>query len=156
MPTLAELITEQKEFHGYSYATLEARADHVISRQRWQQLGSNVRITEFPEPATIIAIAAALNINVSEVVLATARSIGIPVEADGSSDLARMLPYSARDLTSDQRNAILALVRSIVTPDRGDRLAAARAVARGEQPIMPPGHGSTPENPKRRTRRNRV
>ncbi|MBU8834145.1 hypothetical protein [Mycolicibacterium goodii] len=157
MPTLAELITEQKELHGYSYAELEHRAEHAISRQRWQQLGSNVRITEFPEPATIEAIAAALNLNVSHVLLATARSIGMAVESDGSSDLARMLPRSAQKLTIDQRNALLTLIRTIVEPDREERLSRARAVARGDVPIMPAGHGGTSsDRSKRRPRRGRV
>lgn len=156
VPTLAQLITEQKDLYGYSYAELAARTDHVISRQRWQQLGTGVRLHEFPEPATLAAISAALGVNVSHVLLATARTIGLPVEIDGTSDLARMMPYSARKLTVDQRNAILAVVRSIVDPDRAERLADARAVARGEKPIMPPGHGSTPESPKPRQRRRGV
>lgn len=113
VPTLAELITEQKAFRGYSYRTLEARADSVITAQRWQQLGTGVRIKEFPEPATLQAMANALGVDVTAVVMAAARSIGLPVRRVAESDLAAMLPQSASLLTTDQRDAILAVVRSI-------------------------------------------
>ena len=131
VPTLAELITEQKAFRGYSYRTLEARADSVITAQRWQQLGTGVRIKEFPEPATLQAMANALGVDVTAVVMAAARSIGLPVRRVAESDLAAMLPQSASLLTTDQRDAILAVVRSItrgatdaVVPVRSDPPAA--------------------------------
>lgn len=113
MPTLSELITEQKQRRGFSYADLENRADSAIRRQRWQQLGTGVRIKEFPEPATIEAMAKALDVDVAVVVLAAARSIGLDVKRGAQSDLAAMLPYSANKLTADQRAAIVALVRAI-------------------------------------------
>ncbi|QCG77213.1 immunity repressor [Gordonia phage Lutum] len=113
VPTLSELITERKTLRGFSYADLENRADSVISRQRWQQLGTGVRIKEFPEPATIEAMAAALDVDVAEVVLAAARSIGLNVQRGAQSDLAARLPYSADKLSPVQQDAIVTLVRSI-------------------------------------------
>ncbi|QTF81751.1 hypothetical protein SEA_BEEGEE_48 [Gordonia phage BeeGee] len=118
VPTLSELITERKTLRGFSYADLENRADAVITRQRWQQLGTGVRIKEFPEPATIEAMAAALDVDVAEVVLAAARSIGLNVQRGAQSDLAARLPYSADKLTPVQQDAIVTLVRSITeVPD---------------------------------------
>jgi len=113
VPTLADLIQAQKTARGYSYRVLEARANDVITAQRWQQLGTGVRIREFPEPATLQAMADALEVDVASVVLAAARSIGLPVKRSAESDLAAMLPASAALLTDEQRDAILALVRSI-------------------------------------------
>jgi hypothetical protein len=114
VPTLAQLISEQRRLRGFSYRELEARADSVITHQRWQQLGSGTRIKEFTEPATLRAMAKALDVDVTLVVLATAKSIGLPVETGvGQSELARMLPYSARELTIEQRDAIVSLVRAI-------------------------------------------
>ncbi|UUG69897.1 immunity repressor [Gordonia phage Morkie] len=137
VPTLSELITERKTLRGFSYADLENRADAVITRQRWQQLGTGVRIKEFPEPATIEAMAAALDVDVAEVVLAAARSIGLNVQRGAQSDLAARLPYSADKLTPVQQDAIVTLVRSITeVPDvvPADPSSSSRAPRKGRSP----------------------
>lgn len=84
----------------------------MFSAQRWQQLGTGVRIKEFPEPATIQAMADALEVDVASVVLAAAASIGLPVERR-QSELAAMLPSNADDLTEEQRDAVLAVIRAM-------------------------------------------
>lgn len=117
VPNLQQLITEQKSLSGRSYADYEARAGSVISRQRWQQLGKGDRIKEFSEPATIQAMADALEVDATVVILAMAKTLGFPVD-DYESDLARMLPPSARNLTVEQRDAIVRLVRAIA-PSEG-------------------------------------
>jgi len=112
VPTLADLISEKRALRGFSYTDLEHRAGNVITRQRWQQLGTGVRVKEFSEPATIRAMAAALEVDESMVVLAMAKSVGLNVELGGAqSILARMLPAVARRLTAEQRNAIVGMVR---------------------------------------------
>ena len=68
VPTLSELVLDRKQHGGYSYSDLEQRADGVITRQRWQQLGSGARVREFPEPSTITAMSTALGVDVAEVV----------------------------------------------------------------------------------------
>jgi len=114
IPTLKELIAEKRGLRGFSYGQLEARAGHAISRQRWQQLATESRVKEFSEPATIKAMATALDADESLVVLAMAKSIGLNVDGGGAqSELAQMLPAAARTLTADQRQAILELVRVI-------------------------------------------
>ncbi len=116
VPTLAELITHQRDLRGFTYRDLEARADGVISHQRWQQLGTNIRVKEFTEPATILAMANALDADVTTVVLATAKSVGLPVEyRTADSELARSLPASARELTREQIDAIISLVRTMAS-----------------------------------------
>lgn len=112
VPTIADLIQARRAERGWSYRTLADRADHVFSAQRWQQLGTGVRIKEFPEPATIQAMADALEVDVASVVLAAAASIGLPVERR-QSELAAMLPSNADDLTEEQRDAVLAVIRAM-------------------------------------------
>lgn len=127
VPTLAQLITDSKTDSGLSYDQLAARTDYVVTRQRFQQLGTSTRLKEFPEPATLAAVAEALKVDVALVVLATAKSIGLSVDTGSQSDLGRMLPAAARNLTRDQRNALLSLVRSIVTEPSGSGSSVATA-----------------------------
>ena len=119
VPTLAELISDRKAEKGWTYQQLADRADGAISRQRWQQLGTSVRIKEFPEPGTIQAIADALGVDVSIVVLAVARSIGLDVRRSDSSSLGALLPPSAANLSDAQRDAVLGIVRVMNDPAVG-------------------------------------
>lgn len=123
VPTLADLIKARRAERGWSYRQLAARADDVVSAQRWQQLGTDVRIKEFPEPATIQAISEALEVELSTVVLAAAGSIGLPVHRR-QSDLAMMLPHDAALLTDHQRDAVLEVVRSMIAPDDAGEVVA--------------------------------
>ena len=115
VPTLADLIATRRSERGWSYRHLQERSGDVIKSQRWQQLGTGVRIKEFPEPASIQAIADALEIGVDRVLLAAARSIGLEVRGH-RSELASMLPAGADRLTQAQRDAVLAVIRSMVNP----------------------------------------
>lgn len=74
---LAALIVKRKQELGFTYRELEARTDGTVSSQRWQQLGTGVRIKEFPEPATLQAMASAMQVDETTVVLATAESVGL-------------------------------------------------------------------------------
>lgn len=123
MPNLQQLITEQKDLRNRSYGDYERMAGYVISRQRWQQLGTGARIKEFSEPATIKAMAEALEVDVAVVVLAMAKSLGLPIESGiAQSDLAVMLPPSARNLTAEQRDAVVRLVR-VFAPEEDEHHA---------------------------------
>ncbi|GGF38776.1 hypothetical protein GCM10007298_38100 [Williamsia phyllosphaerae] len=116
---------------GFSYADLETRAGAVITRQRWQQLGTGVRIKEFPEPATLEAMSKALDADVAEVVLAAARSLGLNVQRGAQSDLAARLPSTSDRLNEVQRDAIVTLVRSITEQSNAVE-AEAEPAASGE------------------------
>lgn len=115
MPNLQQLITEQKRLSGYSYDEYANRSGHVISRQRWQQLATGQRIKEFSEPPTLQAMADALEVDITLVVLAMAKSLGLQVGTQ-QSDLALLMPPSARHLTPEQRDAIIRLVRVFTPP----------------------------------------
>lgn len=119
VPTLADLIQARRADRGWSYRVLADRASHVFTAQRWQQLGTGVRIKEFPEPATIQAMADALEVDVASVVLAAAASIGLPVERR-QSELAAMLPSTADALTEEQRDAVLAVIRAMTPKETKD------------------------------------
>lgn len=119
VPTLADLIQARKTARGWSYREIAARGNDVISAQRWQQLGTGVRLKEFPEPTTVSAMADALEVDVAAVLLATAKSLGLDVQRR-QSELAAMLPSAADQLTPDQRDAVLAVVRAM-TPAKENR-----------------------------------
>lgn len=117
-PDLAQLISERKHAHGWKYRELEARSGGIIKYQRWQQLATGKRITEFPEPATLQAIAEAIEVDVTAVVIAAARSIGLPVH-DTGSDFASMLPAGVDGMDPDMRDALLRIIR--LASKRGTR-----------------------------------
>lgn len=117
VPTLADLITRRKRERGWSYRQLQERSHDVITYGRWQQLGSGVRLTEFPEPTTLQAIADALEVDVTAVVLSTALSIGLGVR-HRRSEFAAMLPAYTELLDDDQRDALLGVVRTMVSAQR--------------------------------------
>lgn len=119
VPTLADLIQARKAARGWSYREIAARGNDVISAQRWQQLGTGVRLKEFPEPTTVAAMADALEVDVAAVLLATAKSLGLDVQRR-QSELAAMLPSTAERLTPEQRDAVLAVVRAM-TPTQETR-----------------------------------
>lgn len=110
MSDLAQLITERKRELRWSFRKLAERSDDVITYGRWQQLAGGVRITEFPEPATLQAIAKGIDVDVTIVVLATAKSIGLDVR-NTASTFATMLPSTVDDMDPDLRDALLRVIR---------------------------------------------
>lgn len=142
MQSLEALIGGRRDERGWTFQDLADRSGGKPTRQRWQQLASGVRVSEFPEPGTLQAIADALEVDVTSVVLGVAVTIGLPVRRRGS-ELAAMLPASASNLTVEQRDAVLAVVRAM-TPkesnatqeqeseqDQGSAEAGPAAAARG-------------------------
>ena len=112
--TLQELIQARRDERGWSYADLEVRADHRITRGRWQQLATNVRVRAFPERDNIPVIAAVLEVDETTVVLAAAKSLGLDVRWRGP-DLAQLMPAGTDQLSEPVRDAILAVIRATVS-----------------------------------------
>lgn len=128
VPTLQELVRSRTDERGWSYGELSARSGGRISKARFGQLGAGRRLREFPEPSTIEALADALEIDVTSVILAVARSLGLDVRRRGP-DLAHLLPAGTDRLSPAMRDAILAFVRAAVAEavqsgDDDDRGAA--------------------------------
>jgi hypothetical protein len=115
--SLAQLIRSRMQEHGWSYRDLELRSDHALTRGRWQQLGSGTPQKKFPEPATLAAIAEVLQVEITLVVLAAGRAVGLDTRLP-DTDLARLLPPGTELLTERMRNAILTMIRAAVTDAR--------------------------------------
>lgn len=111
--TLQELVQMRMKQLGVGYAELARRTDGRPTRGRWQQLGTGVGMTQFPDADTIARVAGALEIDVTTVVLACARSVGLDVRRTGS-ELAHLIPAGTDRISERLRDAILAVVRAAV------------------------------------------
>lgn len=118
VPTLNELVGEQKRRRGFSYADLEKRPDSVIRQQRWQLLDAGMQINKFPDPATIETIDKDLQAHTEVVSLLAARSIGLDIKPGAQTSLRAMLPYSAYKLTPNQCAAIISAQRTLAYASR--------------------------------------
>ncbi|MCO1655523.1 hypothetical protein [Pseudonocardia humida] len=98
---------------GWSYADLERESGRALTRGRWQQLGSADVQHKFPNPESLTVIAQVLQIDVTSVVLAAARAVGLPVTAQ-AGDFANQLPAGTERLSDPMREAILGLIRAAV------------------------------------------
>jgi len=120
-PTLRSLIRARMSERGWSYADLERESGRALSRGRWQQLGSAAAQQKFPNPDSLKIIADVLQIDVSSVVLAAARAVGLDVPAPGS-EFANLLPAGTERLSGPMRHALLTLIRAAVAESTGDRV----------------------------------
>lgn len=125
MLTLQELIRARMDERGWSYSDLARRAGPTVglTKGRWQQLGTGRRMTEFPEPATLQHIADVLEVDVTTVLLATGRTLGLPVRVRGSN-FGNLLPAGVDQLTERIRDGLLTIIRATVaerlTSEPGD------------------------------------
>lgn len=77
-PTLAELILDRKG--GRSFERLSEDCGGAPAGRRLQQLTNTARpMKNFPDPESITAMARGLGVSTTEVVLASARSLGVTV-----------------------------------------------------------------------------
>jgi transcriptional regulator with XRE-family HTH domain len=112
--SLADLIRRRMSERGWSYADLERESGRALSRGRWQQLGSGAPQRKFPDPASLQIIAGVLEVDITTVVLASARTVGLDAHTRGS-DLASRLPAGTDQLSEHMRDAILTLIRAAVS-----------------------------------------
>ncbi len=113
MLPLQKLIRMRMDERGWSYAQLAHRSRGGLTKSRWQQLGTQARMKEFPELATVRLLADVLEVDETSIVLSVAASLGIDVRLRGPM-LAQLLP-AGTDLLSDRvRDAILSLIRAAV------------------------------------------
>jgi hypothetical protein len=78
---IRKLIARQKG--DRTYEELQAASDDVVKAQRWNQIANGIRITNFPKPETIAAMAKALDVDVDVLLLTFARQFGL----GGSNDV---------------------------------------------------------------------
>jgi hypothetical protein len=116
---LHDLVRAGMKERGWSYSDLERASGRALTRGRWQQLGSGVVQRKFPDPSSLSVISEVLEVDITTVVLAAARSVGLDVRARGT-DLAHLLPALTERLSERMRDAILTLVRAAVAEARRD------------------------------------
>lgn len=116
---LHDLIRAGMKERGWSYSDLERASGRALTRGRWQQLGSGVAQRKFPDPSSLSVISEVLEVDITTVVLAAARSVGLDVRTRGT-DLAHLLPALTERLSERMREAILSLVRAAVAETRHD------------------------------------
>ena len=135
--TLQELIRVRMSERGWTYVELSRRSDGALTDGRWQQLGSGVRQKRLPEADSIIAMARALEVDETTVLLAAAKSVGIPVTRGGSA-FAQLLPSGIDALSPRLQESFLKLIRDAVA----DAVEAQRRIdvaeGRGETDNGPP------------------
>jgi transcriptional regulator with XRE-family HTH domain len=118
MPSLGALITARRKALSLTYDGLADRSGGALSKQRWQQLGTDTRVNEFPEPRTLQLIADTIGVGVDRVILATAVTLGVDIPTQRST-FATLLPPNADDLTEEQRDAVIAVIRAM-QPTKAD------------------------------------
>lgn len=119
---LDALIRSRMRERGWSYSDLERASGRALTRGRWQQLGSGLPQRKFPDPGSLTVIAQVLEVDITSVVLAAARTLGLDVRRPGTG-LSQLLPAEAAQLSARMRDAVLSLIRAAVSdarPDRGE------------------------------------
>lgn len=109
----------------WSYSDLERASGRALTRGRWQQLGSGVSQRKFPDRSSLTVISKVLDVDITTVVLAAARSVGLDARTHGT-DLAHLLPALTERLSERMRGAILTLALAAIA-DSGSDVAASDA-----------------------------
>lgn len=107
-PTLQALVADRKG--GRSYEQLAALSGGRLSRARIQQIATR-EMKAFPDAATLAGLARALDVPVQEVVLATARSLGLEVRGGTSGDA--LLVPGGKNLSAPAQDALLTMAREL-------------------------------------------
>lgn len=116
VPTIRELVRAALDA-GKTVRQLEIDSGGLVRFQTFQELSSHPP-KQFPKrAATILGVAAALNLSESTVVLAYAAGLGIPVHA--GSTFALRLPPGVDNIELPLQDAILQLMRSALSVGAG-------------------------------------
>lgn len=127
-PTLQALVADRKG--DRSYERLAALSGGRLSRARIQQIATR-EMKSFPDAATLAGLAQALDVPVQEVVLATARSLGLEVRGGVHGD-ALLVPGGKR-LSSPAQDALLTMARELSKAGAQDGEREAAGVERDAQ-----------------------
>lgn len=119
------LIRSRMRERGWSYSDLERSSGRALTRGRWQQLGSGLQQRKFPDPESLTVISRVLEVDITSVVLAAARTLGLDVHRSGTG-LSQLLPADAAHLSHRMRDAILSLIRAAVSDERPSATAPPR------------------------------
>lgn len=122
-PTLMELINDYKG--SRSFRDLAADSEIGVQWVRFQQLASR-DLKNFPDPKTLLGVSQALSLPMDEVVLATARSVGLPIRR---ADPANLTIAGAGDLPKEARALVLEFARDLMALHSGKQGRHAAAPA---------------------------
>lgn len=128
-PTLQALVADRKG--DRSYEQLAALSEGRLSRARIQQIATR-EMKAFPDAVTLAGLAQALDVPVQEVVLATARSLGLEVRGGASGDA--LLVPGGRNLSTPAQEALLTMARELSKAGARDDEREAAGVGRDAQP----------------------
>lgn len=113
-PTLANLILQRKG--GRSFDRLAEDCGGAPAGRRLQQMANGKPMRNFPDPETVTALARGLGVPAKDIIMASARSLGITVDAADPGDLvipdARALPESAQLALMGMARELLAAYRA--------------------------------------------
>lgn len=113
--TLSQLILAHKD--GRSYERLSADCGGQPAGRRLQQLTMpSILMRAFPDPDTITALAAGLGVSTADIVLASARSLGLCV--DGARGDTISVP-GAGSLSEQSRQAVKDMAQALVSAHAG-------------------------------------
>lgn len=112
MPTIADLIIgAQRE--GRSLRQLEEDSGYLVKYQTFGDLANHAP-GEFPKSTkTIAGMARALRVPEATIVLAYAKSLGIPVDGNDST-FALRLPPDVASIEPEMQNALISMIRAAV------------------------------------------
>ncbi|MGO2361181.1 MAG: hypothetical protein ACTH6N_08615 [Brachybacterium tyrofermentans] len=128
-PKLQALVADRKG--DRSYEQLAALSGGRLSRARIQQIATR-DMKAFPDAATLAGLAQALDVPVQEVVLASARSLGLEVRGGASGDA--LLVPGGRLLSTPAQDALLTMARELSKAGARDDQREAEVVAGDAQP----------------------
>lgn len=128
-PTLQALVADRKG--DRSYEQLAALSDGRLSRARIQQIATR-EMKAFPDAATLAGLAMALDVPVQEVVLATARSLGLEVRGGAAGDA--LLVPGGKNLSTPAQDALLTMARELSKTGARNDKQAPTGVERDAQP----------------------
>lgn len=107
-PTLAALINLRKGDRSYEALSRDCHGNP--SRARLQQMATQ-KLREFPDPETIQGLSRGLGATVTDIILASARSLGLSV-AVGDPDA--LVVAGAGNLDAGAQDVILGLARELL------------------------------------------
>lgn len=108
VPDLPSLIRD-KLSAGATLQSLEVASGGVVKYQRWGQLSRGERLSEFPRPDSLVAMAKALGQTETMIVIAAARSLGMQVDRRGTA-FGQRISAGADQIPRRVRSALLHLI----------------------------------------------
>lgn len=121
---LATLIETKRHEHSRSYeqvAQVASERGHKISGSAVHKYSRSGRLPGFPAPATLLALAAGLEVPIEQVVAAASESVGLPISPHTVGD-ERVQAWLAltEDRSPEEVEALLTAISTLLNTRRKD------------------------------------